>query len=190
MVKVVTPAAMGVPDIVKFADLTRTGPAPGTPGAPINALATAKEAVNSIDDWIKIADKGVTLLGRVDSILGRVQAIQGNQRPQQQQGPGPVQQPPPRMIQAAPPDMVVNADPAFQQQQAAPAPVQVQQPPQADPQLPAAGPGRVPVHVIVQALDTVEKLQPGITAAQLSDSIKRNPEQVQRLLDVFAGQMK
>lgn len=204
MVKTVKVASMGVPEIVKFSDLTGTGPGvpavPGAASAAPNPLVMAKDAVNNIDQWINIADKGITLLGRVDSILSRVQTLQ---RPGQQQGPGPAQVPAGPLM-TAPAGMVVNADPQYQAQQAAPAPA-----PAGDPAaIPVIVDGKpqmmtpeqmvshnakahpVPVNVIVQALDTVEKLQPGISVAQLSESIKRNPVQVQHLLDAFAGSMK
>ncbi len=185
MVKVVKVAPMGVPDIVKFSDLVggsgASSTAPAAVPEPVSAFGAARDAVNGIDQWINLADKGISMLGRVDSILSRVQTLQGR-------GPGPAPVPhgpaPVQPIAAAPPDMMVNADPAY----AAPAPADPAPVPVPVETLPARGQApQVPVGVIIQALDTVERMQPGITVLQLSDSIKRNPDQVQRLLDVFAA---
>lgn len=190
MVKVIKTAPMGAPDIVRFHDLTGSGTAPaynpvGVTGAAPSPLVVAKDAVNSIDSWINIADKGITMLGRVDSILARVQTLQ---RPgqQQQQGPGaPAQQPAPTMLHAPPADMQVNADPDYRN---APAPVPVQQAPPGDLPGPAAGPAPgVPLDAIVRALDMIATGSPGITVEQLSAGIKRNPVQVQHILDAFAA---
>lgn len=181
-------------EIVRFRDLMGTpqpGPAAvqGVAEAP-DLLSSAKGAVNTLDQYIKLADQGVTMFGRIDSILSRVQQIRsGPQGPAPGRGPGPAQLPPGALMEA-PAGMCFNAD----QVRSVPQPVAVQ-PPAGDLPAPAPGPAsaqpapKIPLGAIVQALDMIAAAQPGVTVADLSAAIKRNPNEVQHLLDTFAGTM-
>lgn len=198
MVKQIKVVPMGNPaaaEIVRMRDLVgspQSVPAGVTEVAQAPDLySSAKGAVNTLDQYIKLADQGVTMLGRLDSIFSRVQQIRaGPQAPAPGRGPGPAQLPPGPLMEA-PAGMMINADPAHR----APPPVAAQPLP-ADPPAPAPAPAsaapapKIPLGAIVQALDMIAGAQPGVTVADLSAAIKRNPNEVQHLLDTFAGSMK
>ena len=189
MVKIVKSAPMGVPDIVRFHDLTNPGAGlvggAGQAPASVSPLTVAKDAVNSVDQWINIADKGITMLGRVDSILERVQGIQQRQG-MMPPGPGPAQVP--AQLERLPPGATrINSDPVIPPQDPA------GDPPGPEPAAlmtePASG-SPVDVGGIVQVLDMISMGQPGITVEEMSAAIKRNPAQVQHLLNVFLAGRK
>ena len=150
-----------------------------------SALATVQGAVNDVDKWINIADKGISLLGRFDSILGKIQGIQANRARQA----APQQQHPVQDAIIMPEMGRVNADPP-------------QQPPVQEPaaeamntlvnvnELKSAVPGGIQLPQLLQVMDMIDKLQPGITVRDLHDSIGRNPDQVARLIAAYTGTMK
>jgi len=180
MVKVVHGGPAPGPDIITARDFLPQAPgvalAP-VQGAPPTALAGAQNAVNEIDKWINIADKGITMLGRVDSILSRVQGIQGQR--------GQVQQPPPARESAViMPDIParINSDPVQPPAEPIAAAVQVAQGP--------AAPPAIDVESLIQIMTVIDNLQPGVSVAELRDAIARNPDQVSRLLAAYGGVKK
>jgi hypothetical protein len=84
--------------------------------------------------------------------------------------------------------MRINSDPL-------PAPAPMPQVPQVQvtespvPQAPALGPG-ISIDQVIQVLGVVENLQPGITVKQLTESLQKNPEAIQRLIAVYMGAIK
>jgi hypothetical protein len=182
MVKVVSVAAK--PEIVSLGDLMRT---PAQVQAQVNGpttIQTASEAVNNIDKWISLADRGVSLFGQVDRILQRVQTLKGP-------GPVPAQAQPGQPGQPAQYDRVpagatrINAD-HDDPPQVSPAPPSL--PPRPDPEIPnpAPAPG-INVLQIAEALKMIDKMQPGVSCAQLAESIQHNPAGVQKLVNVYLG---
>ncbi|PKG31267.1 MAG: hypothetical protein CW742_14300 [Methanoregula sp.] len=192
MVKVQSMGNPAAAEIVRMRDLvgsSQPGRAAvqGVAQAP-DLLSTAQGAVSSLDQYIKLADQGVTMLGKVEGILTRVQQIRaGPQSPGPGRGPGPAQQHPPGPLMEAPAGMVINADPAHRNPPPAALPAPALQPPQEAP-APCQKP-KIPLGAIVQALDMIAGAQKGITVEELSAAIKRNPNEVQHILDTFAGSM-
>jgi len=184
MVKIVKAAATG-PEIVTIRDLIPgTGPAATAPAAGAsNPVAAIESSVNTLDKYISLADRGVTLLGKLDSIVGKVQARRAPAQPPQipvqretqnfeyvhgTPGPAPV-------TQAAP-------APTVQQQQSGP---EISAPISATAPAPAGG--GINLAQILQVLDMIDKVQPGITVRALHETIARNPEGVARIITTYTG---
>jgi hypothetical protein len=169
MVKIVKPAAAG-PEIVTLQDLMRGPPVATATAQPAGALHQAQDAVNQMDKWISLADRGLGMLGKVDSIMSRVQAMQGRAPPAQRDQRGPA---PDQGIVMMPPGErgPINADHAGQA------------PPGDPPATPAGRPQGVDIRQIIGALDMIAKSTPGITVEQLAESMKHQPEACQRVLD-------
>jgi hypothetical protein len=181
MVKIVKAAPMGVPDIIRFHDLTAIPAQAAPPGSAVSALQSVKSTADQLDSWIHMADKGITMLGQVDSIVARAQDM-FNKRVQQgggQQQPPPTGKRPSMQPMSAPilPEMM----PAAPVQQ--PAPVPGPAPASAAP-VPGGSP-IVPLPAIIQALDMIAGMQPGITVTELSEAIKRNPGQVEHIIQAY-----
>jgi hypothetical protein len=203
MVKKVVVGGSAGPDIINYRDLlpgAQVSPVPGQPAA-VDLLTTTKNAVNSLDQYISLADRGVTALGRLDAIIGKVAVLRGQAPPQQQQqvpvqrvmepmeynrgSPGPAT-PPPADLPGEPARVITTNTPASSQVtsvQSAPVPQ------------PAAGPvppiaAGVSVLEIADALQMIDKFQPGVTCAQLSESIRHNPAGVQNILNSFMAARK
>jgi hypothetical protein len=170
MVKIVKTAALG-PEIITLKDLTGAKAA----ASPQSSLQAAASAVESMDKWIGLADRGITMLGRVDSIFGRIQTFQ---RPGGPPDSERVQQMEQRMIRLPAGESRINSD-------------LVQQPGLQDPPAAAAVRGQAPpvdIAQVIGALDMIAKLQPGLTVQELSDSMKVRPDECQRILSVAMGE--
>lgn len=181
MVKVVSGVG-NRPEIVTLADLAGVGKGPAAmpvQGAPVSVLQTANDAVNNIDRWISLADRGVSLFGQVDRILQRVQTIKG---------PGPSSAAPapiPEQYSRVPPGSLrINADPVVMPE---PEPVKP-----FEPTIPARNEPQSGIDVlqIAAALKMIDQMQPGCTCADLAESIKHNPAGVQKLVNVYLGGIK
>ena len=189
MVKVITGATPKGPEIVTLADLTRPAASiPTSETGSVSVLQTATEGINTLDKYISLADRGIGLLGRMDSVLQRVQEIQlrgAGPGSQQRQAPGPEQ------FERVPPGgSRINADPP---QDITPEPVPSAIPAMITPEMAARlqKPSQtIPVEQIIQVLAMVEQLQPGITVAELKCSVEKQPEAIQRLLNVYASAIK
>lgn len=182
MVKVISVSAK--PEIVTLGDLMRSpAQAPAQISGP-TAIQSVSDAVNNIDKWISLADRGVSLFGQVDRILQRVQTIKGPAQPQQA---------PPEQYNRVPAGSTrINADIPDDAPQVSPAPPSI--PPRPDPVIelsPAVqqAPG-INVLQIAEALKMIDKMQPGVTCADLAESIQHNPAGVQKLVNVYMGVMK
>lgn len=186
MVKVVSGIGSR-PEIVTLADLAGVGKGPAAMqvqgSAPVSVLQTASDAVNNIDRWISLADRGVSLFGQVDRILQRVQTIKGP-------GPAPAQAPAPEQYSRVPPGSIrVNADPVVMPEPELQRPEPVKP---FEPTIPAGyePPPAINVLQIAEALKMIDHMQPGVTCAELAESIKHNPAGVQKLVNVYLGGIK
>jgi hypothetical protein len=181
MVKIVPMGIPKGPEIVTLESLTRpaTGISPGV-GGTVSPLQAATETVNALDKYISLADRGVSLLGRVDSILQRAQDLRPHGSPA---GPGPVQH-----LERLPPGATrINSDPPViipVPEAPIAAPVPVIQPGPVNP------PQGISLDQVIMVLGVIEGMQPGITVAELRASIERQPEAVQRLIEAYTGAVK
>lgn len=175
MVKIVKAASFG-PEIVTLRDLTA---APTLQG-PAGALQTVTHGVEQMDKWISLADRGVSMLGRLDSIMGKVAVVQGRPPAQQQQQ----QQQHERAVVIMPEGdgHRINTDRPQQQPPGDPGAIPVLLTPEAAARL-QQGPAPVDVRQIIGALDMIAKLQPGLTVQELSDTMKARPDECQRIMD-------
>lgn len=175
MVKVVKGMSVG-PEIVTIRDLIPAGnPAGGAGPAAVSPAAGIESAVNNLDKYISLADRGITLLGRLDSIVGKVQARRA--APEQ-----PPQIPVHRECEHL--EYVHGAE-------AVPARASTR-PDTPGPEIPNPAPtpaaGPITLGQIIQVLDMLDKMQPGITVRQLHEAITKQPEAVAHIIAVYTGQ--
>jgi len=180
---VVVKKALGAgPEIITARDLLAPAGGGGLSPAPaqgeVSLLDTGKRTINTLDSYITLADKGITMLGRIDSIASKFMQRSGGQQQQQAR-----QIPVVRETEA--PITYVHGSPTepVQPAAAAAAPVQAAITPAPAP-APQAG---IDVGQIVQALDIVEKMQPGITVKELREAIAKQPDAIANIIRAYSG---
>lgn len=137
-------------------------------------LAQAAQSVDSLSQWITIADKGISLLGRVESILGRVETIGGIKR----KNTGENRQTDGERRPVYHGDINKEHDGVKQistsEKQEIISKGGVNSP-------------MVDINQIIQALEMVDTMQPGITCRQLADLIKSKPDEISRIINTAMG---
>jgi len=153
--------AKTVHEVIKFADVAGNV-AMATPGA--SELA-------KLDKYIVLADKGISLIGSIQGLVSTAGiTAKGIQRDAEQ-----------RRVDGAT-NITPTAPPT------APRPGEGPSGPEAlslPPPVPAPAPGLPAPLEIADLLDNLDKIAPGITAAQIAAQIRARPEEVSRLMEAY-----
>lgn len=148
--------------------------------APVTA-APAAGAAGHIETYIRLADKGITILGQMLDLVDRVQRFRG-------QAAAPAADPQPQQY------LVTNPNPQLQPPQQpqtmTPTPQpQPQQQPQQQPQIPVDMP-EIDIEEIVALVRTIDEKMPGITVDQFGGLLAYILQNLQLVKSVFGGDVQ
>ena len=147
--------------------------------APVTA-APAAGAAGHIETYIRLADKGITILGQMLDLVDRVQRFRG-------QAAAPAADPQPQQY------LVTNPNPQLQPPQPqtmTPTPQpQPQQQPQQQPQIPVDMP-EMDIEEIVALVRTIDEKMPGITVDQFGGLLAYILQNLQLVKSVFGGDVQ
>ena len=147
--------------------------------APVTA-APAAGAAGHIETYIRLADKGITILGQMLDLFDRVQRFRG-------QAAAPAADPQPQQY------LVTNPNPQLQPPQPqtmTPTPQpQPQQQPQQQPQIPVDMP-EMDIEEIVALVRTIDEKMPGITVDQFGGLLAYILQNLQLVKSVFGGDVQ
>ena len=147
--------------------------------APVTA-APAAGAAGHIETYIRLADKGITILGQMLDLVDRVQRFRG-------QAAAPAADPQPQQY------LVTNPNPQLQPPQPqtmTPTPQpQPQQQPQQQPQIPVDMP-EIDIEEIVALVRTIDEKMPGITVDQFGGLLAYILQNLQLVKSVFGGDVQ
>lgn len=149
--------------------------------APVTA-APAAGAAGHIETYIRLADKGITILGQMLDLVDRVQRFRGSG-----QAAAPAADLQPQQY------LVTNPNPQLQPPQPqtmTPTPQpQPQQQPQQQPQIPADMP-EIDIEEIVALVRTIDDKMPGITVDQFGGLLAYILQNLQLVKSVFGGDVQ
>lgn len=149
--------------------------------APVTA-APAAGAAGHIETYIRLADKGITILGQMLDLVDRVQRFRGSG-----QAAAPAADPQPQQY------LVTNPNPQLQPPQPqtmTPTPQpQPQQQPQQQPQIPVDMPD-IDIDEIVALVRTIDEKMPGITVDQFGGILAYILQNLQLVKSVFGGDVQ
>lgn len=146
--------------------------------APVTA-APAAGAAGHIETYIRLADKGITILGQMLDLVDRVQRFRGSG-----QAAAPAADPQPQQY------LVTNPNPQLQPQTMTPTPQpQPQQQPQQQPQIPVDMP-EIDIEEIVALVRTIDEKMPGITVDQFGGLLAYILQNLQLVKSVFGGDVQ
>lgn len=152
--------------------------------APVTA-APAAGAAGHIETYIRLADKGITILGQMLDLFDRVQRFRGNG---QAAAPAPAADP-----QQPGQYLVTNPNPQLQPPQPqtmTPTPQpQPQQQPQQQPQIPVDMP-EIDIEELVTIVRTIDEKMPGITVDQFGGLLAYILQNLQLVKSVFGGDVQ
>ena len=156
--------------------------------APVTA-APAAGAAGHIETYIRLADKGITILGQMLDLFDRVQRFRG-------QAAAPAADPQPQQYLVTNPNpqpqqyLVTNPNPQLQPQTMTPTPQpQPQQQPQQQPQIPVDMP-EIDIEEIVALVRTIDEKMPGITVDQFGGLLAYILQNLQLVKSVFGGDVQ
>lgn len=160
--------------------------------APVTA-APAAGAAGHIETYIRLADKGITILGQMLDLVDRVQRFRGSGQaaapaadPQQYLVTNPNPQPQQYLVTNPNPQL----QPPQQPQTMTPTPQpQPQQQPQQQPQIPVDMP-EIDIEEIVALVRTIDEKMPGITVDQFGGLLAYILQNLQLVKSVFGGDVQ
>ncbi len=148
--------------------------------APVTA-APAAGAAGHIETYIRLADKGITILGQMLDLFDRVQRFRGSG---QAAAPAPAADP-----QQPGQYLVTNPNPQLQPLQSQTMTPTPQPQPQQQPQLPADMP-EIDIEELVTIVRTIDEKMPGITVDQFGGLLAYILQNLQLVKSVFGGDVQ